>query len=215
MRLLPADPPVEPGRDEAEQLLVDELSKPEYTAAQPTWFDLLVQSVLDWFGRLELPLGDAAGFPWWLAVLAVIGVLIAITVIRVVGLPRLRRRRNVVGALFGEQDTRDAATMRRDARRAASAGDYTTAIAELYRAMARDLDERTIVSVMPGTTAHGFAHAAGASFPAEAVALQASAADFDTVRYLGGTGTAEQWERLVALDERIRAARPLLAELPA
>ncbi len=41
--------------------------------------------------------------------------------------------------------------------RAAEAGDFATAIAEMFRALARGLSERTIVMTSPGTTAHGFA----------------------------------------------------------
>ena len=39
--------------------------------------------------------------------------------------------------------------MRRAAERAAAAGDYTTAIAELFRALARGLAERTVVTTHP------------------------------------------------------------------
>ena len=52
---------LEPDDDEARDLLLDELSKLEYAQAQPTWFDLLVQAVLDWFGSLRL--GGGGGFP--------------------------------------------------------------------------------------------------------------------------------------------------------
>ena len=73
------------------------------------------------------------------------------------GVPRLNRRSRVAGVLFGEDDDRGSADMRRDAAAAASRGDYATAIAELFRALARGLAERTIVTVTPGTTARGFA----------------------------------------------------------
>lgn len=215
MLLIPLDTPVDPDPDQARDWLYEELASPEYAAAQPTWFDLLVQQILDWFGQFSLDPGAAGGFPWWAVILAAIVVVIAVAVFRAVGLPRLLRRRATPGALFGDDDTRDAATMRRAARRAAAAGDYTTAIAELYRAIAREADERTLVSVLPGTTAHGFARLAGAVFPAETAALETSAADFDGVRYLGTPGTRGQWETMSALDDRLRSAKPLLADLPA
>lgn len=207
--LLSTDPPVAPDREEARDWLITELTGPEYAAAQPTWFDLLVQSILDWLAQLTVPVGEG-GFPWWIVVLVVLVIIIVIIAIRIVGLPRLRRRRDAAGSLFGDDDRRDAAAMRREAARAATNGDYTTAVAELYRAVARDLDERTLVSVLPGTTAQGFARDAGTVFPTESAALAASAADFDAVRYLGATGTAEQWQRILGLDGRLRAARPQL-----
>ena len=119
----------------------------------------------------------------------------------------------MTGTLFGDDENRDAATMRRDAERAAAAGDYTTAIAELFRAIARGLAERTLVTTHPGTTASEFARRGGEVFPETAAALEAAADDFDGVRYLDRVGTAAQWDAMVALDRRLRAARP--AAVPA
>ncbi|HEX7835245.1 MAG TPA: DUF4129 domain-containing protein, partial [Pseudolysinimonas sp.] len=83
-----------------------------------------------------------------------------------------------------------------------------TAVAELFRSIARGLAERTIVTTYPGTTARTFARQAAAVFPAEAEPLAAAALDFDGVRYLERTGTAEQWAAMVGLEKRLRAARP-------
>ena len=128
------------------------------------------------------------------------------------GRPRLSRRSSVTAELFGEDDTRGSAELRRSAEQAAAAGDFTLAIEELYRALARNLAERTIVEVSPGTTARGFARRAGTAFPAEADRLESSAADFDEVRYLGGTGEREQYERLSVLERSLRSARPAAFE---
>jgi hypothetical protein len=98
--------------------------------------------------------------------------------------------------------------MRRAAERAAAAGDYTTAIAELFRSIARGLAERTLVATFPGTTARAFARRAAIVFPAEADALTTAALDFDGVRYLERTGTPEQWATMVSLEQRLRSARP-------
>ena len=209
---LAGDVPVVPDPDQARDWLDQELASPEYAAAQPTWFDLLVQRFLDWLGGFSLDSSGAEGFPWWVLVLIAIAVIIAIAVFRVVGLPRLQHRRSAQRGLFGDDDERDAATLRQAARRAALSGEWATAIAELYRALARDLDDRTLVTLLPGTTAHGFARQASMVFPAESSALEASAGDFDRVRYLGEPGSREDYQRLSELDQRVRAARPLLAE---
>ena len=43
--------PLEPGPDEARDLLLDELAKLEYAQAQPTWFDLLTQAIVEWIAQ--------------------------------------------------------------------------------------------------------------------------------------------------------------------
>jgi hypothetical protein len=98
--------------------------------------------------------------------------------------------------------------MRRDAERAAAAGDYTTAIAELFRSIARGLAERTLVATFPGTTAREFARRAAIVFPEVAEALASAALDFDGVRYLDRAGTPEQWAAMVGLEQHLRSARP-------
>jgi hypothetical protein len=56
--------PVDPDSPEAKQWLIDELSKPQYQAAKPTWFDLLAKSINDWLSSLvfrrEKDLGDCS-----------------------------------------------------------------------------------------------------------------------------------------------------------
>jgi hypothetical protein len=125
----------------------------------------------------------------------------------VFGLPRLRRRSKVTGDLFGEDDDRSAAQLRTAAQQAADAGDYTTAVVELFRSLARDLAERGIVVTFPGTTARDFSRRTGLVFPPIAERLADAAVVFDDLRYLGGIGTREQWQRMSALDGELRSAR--------
>jgi hypothetical protein len=211
--LLPFDIPVDPDAPEAQQWVIDELSKPEYQAAKPNALDLIAQQILSWFGDLLDWLNQAGqpGAPGpgpfgFLAILIPVVVLIVMALL-IYGIPRLNRRSKVTGALFGEDESRDAAAMRRDAERAAASGDFTTAIAELFRSIARGLAERTLVSTYPGTTAGEFARRAGAVFPDDAADLGTAAGDFDGVRYLGRTGTREQWDAMVGLERRLRTAR--------
>jgi hypothetical protein len=201
--------PVDPDASEARQWVLDELSKPEYTQAQPSWLDQLADALLEWLNSLQFsstegPPGSALA----VVVVAVLGV--AVIAFLVFGLPRLNRRSAASGSLFGDEDNRSAAMMRKAAAAAAGEGDYTTAIAELFRAIARGLVERTVLTVTPGTTAHDFGVRAGAAFPASRDALVTAANSFDAVRYLGRSGTREQYEELLALDEALRTAAPLL-----
>lgn len=206
---LPFDVPVDPDAPEATNWLIDELSKPVYQAAKPTLFDRIAQSISDWIGSLQL--GAAQGPPAFgigvVIVLVVVGLIVAFLIF---GVPRLNRRSAVTGSLFGEDDVRTAAVMRRDAQAAAARGDYSAAVAEMFRAIARGLAERTIVTTTPGTTARDFAVRSGRVFPGFAPRLVDAATAFDAVRYLGREGTHEQYEAIAALESELNAARPVL-----
>lgn len=213
MTPLPVDVPLDPDADEARELVVRELAKPEYRAAEPTLFDRMVQGFFDWLGTLQVPGGGALSPLGILLVVAVAAALIGVAFL-VFGLPRLSRRSRALGTLFGDDDSRDAASLRAAAARAAREGDWATAVAEQFRAIARDLADRTVVSVTPGTTARGFADRAAAAFPEEGERLIAAAASFDRVRYLGSAGSPQEHEMLLALDAALRSSRPTLAAVP-
>lgn len=211
MILLPFDVPVDPDRPEARRLLAEELAKQEYQRAKPTWFDQLLGGFNDWISSLQF--GGADGPPAFglLVALIVIAALLVISFL-VFGLPRLNRRSRITGSLFGEDDARSAAQIRMAAAAAAARGDHTTAIAEMFRAIARGLAERTVLTTSPGTTAHDFATRAGVAFPTLSAELAASAAAFDDVRYLGIEGTPTQYAAVDTLERRLRAARPAVLE---
>jgi hypothetical protein len=203
--------PVQPSGDQARQWLVDELAKAPYQQAKPTPFDLIAQAVLKWFQ--DLFLNSRTGTPTVLLVVALV-VVVAVVVAAVLfyGLPRFNRRSRAAASLFGDDDRRTADELRAAARRALAGGDFSAAIVERFRALARGLDERTVVAVFPGTTATGFARRAADAFPDEREGLRAAADVFDAVRYAGRLGTRDEAERIAALDDRVAAARPRLAE---
>ncbi|GAA2080349.1 DUF4129 domain-containing protein [Pseudolysinimonas kribbensis] len=209
------DVPVDPSAPVAQYWLEQELSKAQYQAGRPGLFEQILRSFLDWLQSI-VPTSGPRGFPDVSGLVSVLGIaaLAAILVIVFVkyGAPRLNRRSRAGGELFGEDDDRDADALRRDAARAAAAGDYATAIADMFRALARRLDERAVVSSFPGTTARGFARGAGEAFPVAAGRLGVGASDFESVRYLGAAGTVEQWERIRMLEADLRDARPEHAE---
>jgi hypothetical protein len=202
-------PPLTPDDDTARHWLVDELSKPQYAAARPTWFDLLSQKIEQWFASLHLGDGRAGGGGW----LALIGVLVVVAILVLVflrfGLPRLNRRQRTT-RLGGEvADTRTAEQLRAAADRAGQQGDWALAVIERFRAIAASLAERTVLAVRPGTTAHEVALQAAAPFPAEAAALRDAADTFDAARYLGHAQDRAAAERLRTLDERLRRTAPV------
>nr|RZI34690.1 hypothetical protein BJQ95_02977 [Cryobacterium sp. SO1] len=200
------DIPVEPSAPDAQQWLRDELAKAPYQAAQPTWFDRLSQAILDWFSSLTFG-GD--GSNGWIPLIAtVLGIALLVAAILVFGLPRRARRRKSAAGLFTSDDRRTADQLRKSAAAAASAGDWTLASEEAFRAIAQGLAERTVLRPTPGTTAHSVAELAAAAFPDERARLRNGANVFESVRYLGGTGTEQGYTDLVALDAALRAARP-------
>ena len=206
--------PVDPDAEEARRWLVDELAKPDYRAAQPTWFDRLSAAVRDWFESLSF--GAPGGPPGLGTLLVVLAVVVALVVAFLVfGLPRFTRKSQVTGDLFGTDDDRDAAAIRRAAEAAAAAGDLDLAIVEIFRSTARGLAERTVVTTSPGTTAHEFSLRAAAAFPDFSAALATAAVSFDGVRYLDRPGTRGEYDEMARLEAGLRSARPLLQAVPA
>ncbi|MEY2847945.1 MAG: hypothetical protein RI885_610 [Actinomycetota bacterium] len=199
--------PLDPEADEARDWLVRELAKPEYRAAEPNWLDLIAAELQRWLQDL-LGSGTGAAPPVVIAVVVALVLGAVVVAYLVFGPPRANRRRRSGSAVFGDDDERDAATLRRAAGEAAAAGDWPLAVEEMFRAIARGLTERAVLVTLPGTTAAGFARDAGRSFPAVAADLLAAASAFDAVRYLGGTGSREDWTRVERLERAIRDSTP-------
>ena len=201
------DVPVAPDPDVAREWLIRELARPEYRRAETTWFDDLVASI----GRFlsDLLGGATPGAPslaWGLVIVALLVGIVASYLI--FGPPRLNRRMRTSVATVGEADGRDAATIRAAADAAAAAGDWALATEEMFRAIARGLTERAILTTHPGTTATGFATRAREYFPSFGEALSASATHFDDVRYLGRAGREAAFTEVAALEQAVRAASP-------
>ena len=210
----PDTPPLDPSAAHAREQLAQELAKVQYAAARPSGLSLLIQQLEDWFNSLfDHASGSFAGGSG--IILVVVGAVVVAAIVvgfLVFGLPRINRRSAVTGALFGDEDDRDSRALRVAAERAAAAGDFGTAILEGFRAIARGLAERLVVVTFPGTTAHSFAIQASVAFPGFRRELSRSADSFDAVRYLGATGTEDDWMVVAALEAALRATRPELEE---
>ncbi|MGO4536357.1 DUF4129 domain-containing protein [Leifsonia sp. 2MCAF36] len=207
LTVIHADIPVDPSSPEAQQWLRDELARPEYQSAKPTWFDVASKAVQDWLASLFQGPGGNAGPVLLLVVVVIIAGLI-VAAFFVFGRPRLNRRSTLEQrSLFGAEDVRTAAELRASAQRAATSGDWVLAVEEQFRAIAVALDERTLVRVTPGTTATDFAHRAALVASDEREALRQAARSFDEVRYLDRPGTEAAFQQLVALDQRLQRVR--------
>jgi hypothetical protein len=101
-----------------------------------------------------------------------------------------------------------AADHRLRAGRLADAGDYAGATVERVRAIARELDDRAVLTPRAGRTANEMAEEAAAALPAEAGALRSASLLFDDICYGDRPGTPEGYGAGPELDARISAAVP-------
>ncbi len=202
------DVPVRPDRSQARAWAVEELAHREYRAGRPGLVARALQWLLDRFG--SLPGVDRPEQALATAVLLALLVALAVTVWRR-GLLRRQHRSAAQGAVFAGPPL-TAAEHRELAERAASAGDWSAAVVERFRAIARELEERAVITAMPGRTADEVAHDAGRWLPALSVELDAAARLFDDVSYGGRPGSAEAAGTLRELDHRVRSARPAAVE---
>jgi Domain of unknown function (DUF4129) len=195
-------PAPEIGRQAAQRLARDELSKAVYHPHKP-----FIQWLLDEIGSLLTKLVNGSGsLPggWWgLIALAALVVVVVTIILRRIG-PVARSRRNGRGLLSGTAPL-TARERREHAERLAAAGDYSAAILEFLRAIAAGLEERGTLVPNPGRTADELADEAGRLLPAQARDLADAARLFDGVCYGGIAGTREGYEQLRDLERAIRA----------
>ncbi|TDC77861.1 DUF4129 domain-containing protein [Actinomadura sp. 7K507] len=198
------------GRDDAREMARRELDKQIYQRDEPSWLERAWDGFSEWlqdlFSQTARPESQGSGSGW---VSVIVIVLIAIVAVALVawlmrgrGNPRSRQ-----DPLLGDEpstalDHRDAA------ERLAEAGRWAEAIRERLRAVARDLEERAVLSARPGRTADELAAEAGEAVPELAGDLRTGVRIFDDVWYGDRPGTADGYARMKELDERLRAARP-------
>ncbi|GAA3541235.1 DUF4129 domain-containing protein [Amycolatopsis ultiminotia] len=207
MTFLLTDVPVDIDRDPARLRAVEELRDPAYAAARPG----LVQQVLQWLGQrlsdLIEALNGVPGGP--LGLLLVLGLLIVLAVVVRLRVGKVGRAAQSAGQVFaGRRQSADE--YRRAAEAAAARGQFADAVRERFRALVRGLEERTLLDARSGRTADEAAAEAGVLLPDLAADLFAAARLFDDVHYGGRSGTEAGYRALAGLDDRVRAARPVL-----
>jgi hypothetical protein len=85
-------------------------------------------------------------------------------------------------------------------------------VVERFRAIARELEERALLSPQPGRTAREVARDGGAALPELASDLLVAAHHFDDVSYGHLTVDRRADQALRDLDDRLRAARTVSAQ---
>lgn len=205
--------PVDPDRQQARQWLIDELSRKEYQDARPN----LIERALEWiqgrFSNLRPNFDSPVGIT--VTVLVVIAVAAVAYALWRSGGVRRQFRRKAMAVLPTYITT--AANHRSAADKHAAEGQWGDAVMERFRAIARELSERTLVPANPGATAVEVARDGGVALPELSRDLRTAARHFDDVCYGHLELTDEAGRQadlfLRGLDERVRKARAT-ADLP-
>jgi len=195
------------GRGAAQRLAHDELSKAIYHQS-PSLTERIFNFISKWLGGLFNGASSATSGGWWTIVALVALLVIAVTVIAARLGPMARSARASGPAWDPGSRAMTARELRDAAAASAASGDYSTAILQRLRAIVASCAERGILSVDAGRTANEVAAQAGARFPAQHADLAAAARSFDQIRYGGGVGTRDGYERLCALDAALASAQP-------
>lgn len=197
-------------RDGARDAAREELSRREYADAQPPLVVRVVGRALRWVGEL---LDDAAGaVPGGrVGLLLLLLLLLAFVAVVLARIGPLSRRGPVRSPLFAGSAVLTAAQHRELADRAARDGAFAEAVRERLRAVVRELEARGALDPRPGRTAGEVARDGGAAVPAVADDLSRAAVLFDEVWYGGRPADAASYAALVAVDERVRSSRLVVA----
>lgn len=200
---LVAGVPVDPDAETAQRWATEELLDPVYHQQRS-----LLARLLDWIAELLAGLRTPAAFDPF-AVLAVVGVLVAVVVVAflVAGPVRLSRRRAGDRSVLADDDARTSDQIRAAADAAALAGDWSLAVLERFRAIVRGLEERTVLDERAARTAHEAALAAAGRLPSLGSELVAAGRTFDDVAYGDEPATQQDEIRLRGLDARVQDAR--------
>lgn len=201
------DVPVDPDRQEARRLLIEELSRKEYQDARPS----LIERALEWIQEKFAELQPGFDSPVQITVLILAVLLVAAAAFAIWRSGGIRRqsRRKAVAVLPHYVTT--AADHRASADKHADAGQWADAVLERFRAVARELAERTLVPASPGATAAEVARDGGAALPELAGDLRTAARHFDDVCYghleLTDDAGRQADQFLKGLDDRVRTTK--------
>ncbi len=214
MTVARADTPVTVTSEQARQLAIQELSKPEYhrIPASPSPSPSTATPS-------PPPPSHASssnhGLTIALIVLAIILLAIALLLfLRWLGRPRTSKKRKsdstkkATTAGAADEILTGAARHRRDAELAAAAGDWAEAIRERFRAVIATLDERGLLPERADRTADEAARDAGAILPPHRAILEAAARAFDEVEYGKYVGTADAYAVISSVDDLVRTETP-------
>ena len=204
-------PPLDPSSPEAQQWVRAELAGSEYVTEPSIW-----QRFLEWLSSLFDGRSGPGLLPSWgvVLVVAVLLAVVALVVLRLVRPEAVTRRRASATAPLDDEGL-SAADYRRRARESTDRGDWDAVLLDGYRAIAASALERTLLTELPGRTAHEVSIALAPVFPVHADALASAASSFDDVRYGHRRTTKAQAMATTELDTELLRTRPALGQLVA
>lgn len=198
------NPPLEPGADEARDLLLRELTKPIYDDGMS-----LFERFIFWLlGLVDDGQGvsDGVSLSLTLAVVTAGIIIIAIIFWRTGPLRRNRRIAQSVEVFEGNEE--DADQLRVQAQQAASTQNWDRAVIEQFRALVRSLQDRVLISDHTGLTAQEAVSQAAVRFPGQVTDLELAARSFSDVLYGKRPATTTQYEQLRSLDGLLERTKP-------
>lgn len=202
---------LDPTPAEARDWLEQELHRSDY---QSPWLDSVIRWIIDHLRTLLNGVNNLAnsGFSLFITVLAALAVIAILAWV----LPKVRRESVIAhadGAVL--EDLRITPRTYRDrAAQAFKEGRYDDAVLDGFRAIAKDMSDRTLLDDAPGSTAHEVSLALAPPFPDHAERLARAADVFDSVRYGHRGATVDQAGEVQHLDAELVRTRPVLAAFP-
>ena len=197
---------LDPTPPEARDWLERELHGSDY---QSPWLASAIRWIVDLLNNIIHGVGRLS---------PVIAVLVALVVVAflVWVLPKVRRESVVSRADHAvlEDLTITARTYRDRAAEALRDGRYDDAVLDGFRAIAKDMSDRTLLDDAPGRTAHEASLALATCFPDHAGRLAQAADLFDAVRYGHRRATEDQAGQVQHLDAELVTTRPVLNARP-
>jgi hypothetical protein len=135
-----------------------------------------------------------------------LGILLALAIAVAIRIARRAMRTNRRGeyALFGEHAL-SASEHRATAEQFAAQGNWSAAIRHRLRAVARQLEESSVLDPVPGRTATELARDAGRALPALNTELSRAAEAFNDVTYGERPGTEPAYRMIADLDNHLRS----------
>ena len=200
------------GPDEARERILEELSKDEYDDS-PGFVAWLLGAIEDWLARMVDGVDGSSATQTVIAVLlALLLAAVVVLVLRRTGLLR-RSPALAVDAALDAEPVLSGEELRGAARDAIDAGRTDDGTVLALRALVRDLEERTLLDVATGMTAHEAATRAALTFPDLRGRLQRGADAFDTAAYSVRSVGGKPAEDMLRLAEYIAEMSPDLSAL--
>lgn len=190
-------PAIDIDRDAAYEAARHELAKPIYPKASLS--DRIDDLQHELLFRLIQKGSSIPGGWFTVALLAALVLVASVFAVRIARRTMGSRRDE---QLFGPRAL-TADEYRRLAEESAEQGDWTAAIRQRLRAVARQLEEDGVLSPLPGRTSGELARDAGLTLPSLAAEFTQAANAFNDVTYGEQPGTAPHYRLVADLDDRL------------